>query len=131
MADEDQNIRMPMGDQGHDAEIRSDDDDERWGENDYIDDFVEEDEEESDDDDDDDNDDSTSDDEVIEDEIVEQFIRTFSIGDFDIDFDNALCLDRSAIPPPLFTQASYEKPNNWIERNRIGLEKVKEQLHLH
>jgi hypothetical protein len=131
MADEDQYVRMPMGDRGHDAEIRSDDGDERWGENDYMDDFVEEDEEESDDDDNNDNDDSTSDDEVIEDEIVEQFIRTFSIGDFDIDFDNALCLDRSAIPPPLFTQASYEKPNNWIERNRIGLEKVKEQLHLH
>jgi hypothetical protein len=128
MADEDQYVRMPMGDRGHDAEIRSDDGDERWGENDYMDDFVEEDEEESDDDDNNDNDDSTSDDEVIEDEIVEQFIRTFSIGDYDIEFDNALCLDRSVTFSARPTQASYDKPNNWVERNQIGLEGMKWRL---
>ena len=73
MADEDQIVRMPMGDDRlHDAEIRIDNgDDERWDEN-----AGAEDEEESDDDDDN-NDDSISDDEVIEDEIVEKFIRTF------------------------------------------------------
>ena len=73
MADEDQIVRMPMGDdRWHDAEIRIDNgDDERWDEN-----AGAEDEEESDDDDDN-NDDSISDDEVIEDEIVEKFIRTF------------------------------------------------------
>jgi hypothetical protein len=26
------------------------------------------------------------------------------------------------------TQASYNKPDNWVERNRIGLERVKQQL---
>jgi hypothetical protein len=111
-----------------DAEIRSDDGDERWGENECIDYFVEEEEEESDDDDDD-NDDSISDDEVIEDEILEQFIRTFSIGDY-IEFDNTLCLDRSVISSAQSTQALYDKPNNWVQRNQIGLEKVKEQLQL-
>ena len=31
------------------------------------------------------------------------------------------------VPLPT-TRASYNKPDNWRERNRIGLEKVKEQL---
>jgi hypothetical protein len=163
MADEDLNVRMPMGDRGHDAEIRSDDGDERWGENESIDDIGEEDEEESDDDDgDDDNDDSISDDEVIEDEIVnnwgesegesdddddddndresesdeeidedeilEAFLHTFHKGDYDKEFDDALCLDRSLLPPAQSTQASYHKPDNWGERNRIGLEEVQRQL---
>jgi hypothetical protein len=128
MADEDQNVRMPMDDGGHDAEIRSDDDDERWGENDYIDDIGEEDEEESVDDDDDDSDDSTSDDDVIEDEMAEQFIRTFSIGDYDTEFDDALCVDRSVTFSARPTQASYDKPDNWVERNRIGMERVEAQL---
>ena len=128
MADEDQNVRMPMDDGGHDAEIRSDDDDERWGENDYIDDIGEEDEEESVDDDDDDSDDSTSDDDVIEDEMAEQFIRTFSIGNYDTEFDDALCVDRSVTFSARPTQASYDKPDNWVERNRIGMERVEAQL---
>jgi len=89
--------------------------DERWDEN-----AGEEDEEESDDDDD------NNDDEVIEDKIVEKFISTFSIGDYDIEFDNALSYDRGVILPARPTQAPYNKPDNWIERNRLGLERVKD-----
>ena len=59
---------------------------------------------------------------------VEKFIRTFHKGYYDAEFDNALRLDRNVIPPARPTQASYNKPDNWIERNRIGLEKVKRQL---
>jgi hypothetical protein len=124
MADEDQIVRMPMGDdRWHDAEIRIDNgDDERWDENAW------EEEEDSDNDDDDDNDDSISDDEVIEDEIVEKFIRTFSIGDYDIEFASALSYDRSVVQPARPKQASYNKPDNWRERNRLGLERVKGRL---
>jgi hypothetical protein len=72
-------------------------------------------EEESDDDDDD------------EVEVVEKFIRTFHKGDYDA-FVNALSSNR-ALPPTLMpTQASYIKPDNWRERNRDGLDGVKEQL---
>ena len=73
-------------------------------------------------------DDSISDDEVIEDEIVEKFIRTFYIGNYDIEFDNALSYDRGVILPARPTQALYNKPDNWIERNRIGLEKMEGRL---
>ena len=48
--------------------------------------------EESDDDDDDDDDD-----EEIEDEIVEQFIRTFNNGNYDALIDAKLCKDRGVI----------------------------------
>jgi hypothetical protein len=98
----------------------------------------------SDDDDDDDADDvndlgesDESDDDSEEensndDEIAENFIRTFHTGDFDAEFDDALNSDRALMPPALSTarttQASYNKPDNWRERNRIGLERVKEQL---
>jgi hypothetical protein len=84
MADEDQIVRMPMGDdRWHDAEIRIDNgDDGRWDEN-----VGAEDEEESDDDDDNNDDSSGSDNEVMEDEIVEKFIRTFRNGTYDIEFD--------------------------------------------
>jgi hypothetical protein len=66
----------------------------------------------------------------IDDEILENFLRNFSNGDgdYDVEFDKALGLDRyvpSSVRP---TQASHNKPENWVERNRIGLEKVKEQL---
>ena len=78
--------------------------------------------------DDDDDDESTGSGE-IHDEIVDKFIRNFHNGDYDTEFDNALCADRSAVLPNTQpTQASYNKPDNWVERNRIGLEKVKEQL---
>jgi hypothetical protein len=122
---------MPMGNRVNVAEMDSDADDdgddivggnveaECHGDND--------DEEEGDDADDDE--DSSGSDDVIEDEIVEQFMRTFHNGDYDQEFDNALSLDRAEPLPNQPTQASYNKPNNWKkERNRIGLEKVKEQI---
>jgi hypothetical protein len=102
------------------------------------------DDEEIDDDDDDDDDnyndeddseDSKSDDEEsddddgVEDEIfLEKFIRTFHNGDYDAEIDDKLSLDRSPWHGPARPQASYNKPDNWRERNRIGLEKVKRQL---
>jgi hypothetical protein len=85
------------------------------------------DEEEENDDDDDDDDDSGSVAEV-KDETVETFIRTFHNGDYDIEFDNALSSDRSETLPVRPTQASYHKPDNWQDRNRIGLERIKGQL---
>jgi hypothetical protein len=81
------------------------------------------DEEESDDDD--------NYDEDIEDEIVEQFILTFHNGDYDAKIDARLCKDRGVRMPVRATQASYNKPDNWVERNRIGLEQVKEQLQVY
>ena len=83
------------------------------------------------DDGDDDNESSEGEDivEVEDENNVEEFLRTFHNGEYDAEFDNALCLDRAG---PLSntrpTQASYNKPDNWRERNRIGLEKVKRQL---
>jgi hypothetical protein len=59
---------------------------------------------------------------------METFIRTFHNGDYDAEFDDVLSIDRGVIPLVWSTQASYNKPDNWRERNRIGLEKVKEQL---
>lgn len=85
----------------------------------YMDDWGEDGEEESDDDD------EHFSVEEIEDEIVETFIRTFSNGDYDAEFDDKLCLNRMVPVPAQFTQASYNKPDNWVERNQIGLGKVK------
>jgi hypothetical protein len=65
---------------------------------------------------------------TIDDAIVEQFIRTLHIGGYDVELDNALCYERGIIPPARPTQALYIKPDNWRERNRIGLEKVQGQL---
>ena len=141
MVDEDDrnNVRrMPMGDRGHVAVMDySDEDDERRGENDDMDDLGEDesDEEESDNDDDeeDENDDGIEseeeEEEEVHDESVHKFIRTFHNGDYDQEFDDALSSDR-AVPLPTTrpTQALYYKPDNWRGRNRIGLEKVKEQL---
>jgi hypothetical protein len=72
----------------------------------------------------------TSDDEEeeVHDEIAHNFISTFYKGDYDVEFDEALDLDRDITLPARSTQASYIKPDNWVERNQIGLEKVKEQL---
>jgi hypothetical protein len=139
MADEDDqnNVRrMPMGDRGHVAVMDySDEDDERRGENDDMDDLGEDesDDEESDNDDDEEeeSDDGieSEEEEEVQGESVHKFIRTFSNGDYDQEFDEALSSDRSAVVPnTLPTQALYNKPDNWVERNRIGLEKVKEQL---
>jgi hypothetical protein len=76
-----------------------------------------------------DNDDSGS--SVSEDEVtVEIFTRTFHNGDYDAEFDDALGWDRGVFVAnnDRPTQASYNKPDNWRERNRDGLEKVKEML---
>ena len=75
-------------------------------------------------------DDDESTEEEIDNETVETFIFTFHRGDYDAEFDDALKYDRSVIPRLSPTQASYIKSENWIERNRIGLERVKEQLQI-
>jgi hypothetical protein len=64
----------------------------------------------------------------FDDEIVEKFICTFHKGDYDTEFDEALSSNRALTPTIMSTQASYIKPDNWRERNRDGLEGVKEQL---
>jgi hypothetical protein len=104
--------------------------DDESGEGDDMGDSGDDDDVEEGDDAENDEDSSGSDDVVIEDEInVEQFTRTFHNGDYDQEFDNELISDRAA---PLFnsraTQASYNKPDDWRERNRIGLESVRGQL---
>jgi len=75
-------------------------------------------------------DDNNNDDEEVGDEIGETFIRTFSNGNYDVEFNEALNFDRGLIEilPSMPTHASYNKPDNWVDRNRIGLEIVKEQL---
>ena len=73
-------------------------------------------------------DDDESDDEEIGDEIVETFILTFHNGDYDIEFDDALSYDRSVTLMVRPTQTFYNKPENWRERNCIGLEKIKREL---
>jgi hypothetical protein len=95
------------------------------------------DEENDDDDDDDDDDEDESDDgiendddeeEEVHDESVHKFIRTFHTGDYDQGFNDALSFDRSVIPPVRPTQASYNKPDNWSQINRLGLMTLQEQL---
>jgi hypothetical protein len=98
------------------------------------------DEEENDDDDDDEEDESVDSIESEEEEeeednvIAHNFIRTVSNGYYNQEFDDALSSDRSISTLTNWangarpTQASYNKPDNWIDRNRIGLEKVKEQI---
>jgi len=57
------------------------------------------------------------------------FIHAFNNGEYDDEFDNELGSDRSrVIPSAHTTQASYNKPDNWRERNRIGLENVIQRL---
>jgi hypothetical protein len=79
---------------------------------------------------DDDYDDINYNDKHIDDEIVDEFILTFSNGDYDAEFNEALNLDRiESVPlPNQTTQASYNKPDNWVERNQTGLTKVRKQL---
>jgi hypothetical protein len=57
-----------------------------------------------------------------------EFIRTFHTGNYDNTIDEALSSDRGVTFTTRATQASYNKPDNWRERNRIGLDKVKAQL---
>jgi Ran GTPase-activating protein (RanGAP) involved in mRNA processing and transport len=102
-------------------EMNSDDDD--------VDDDYEMDDSSGEDGDDDDYEDSISAEKIDDEVIVEQFIHTFHNGDYDTEFDKALSFDRSVVLPNTQpTQASYNKSENWRERNRIGLEKVKRQL---
>ena len=91
------------------------------------------DDDDEDDDDKDDEEDSESDENIISDDediisSIETFIRTFHNGDYNKELDDKLIHDRSVIPLARHTQTSYNKPDNWVERNQIGLEKVKEQL---
>jgi hypothetical protein len=72
--------------------------------------------------------DESDDDKEVEDEIVEKIMRTFHNGTYDAEFNNALSSNRALTPTIMPTQASYIKPDNWRERNRDGLEGVKEQL---
>jgi hypothetical protein len=69
---------------------------------------------------------------TIDDTVVEKFIRTFHIGGYDVEFNNALSFDRDLNRGERFpvwpTQASYTKSDDWRERNRIGIEKMKKQL---
>jgi hypothetical protein len=60
--------------------------------------------------------------------IADEFIRNFHTGDYDAEFDNALSYDRSVTLPTRPTHASYNKPDNWRERNRIGLERMQRLL---
>ena len=109
----------------HNNDDESDGDDMNdWGEND--DDWGGGEAEIEDDDEDNNNDDD--DEEKIEDKVVDKFILTFTNGNYDTEFDNELCTDRGLIEQARPTQASYNKPDNWRERNRIGIERVKEQL---
>ena len=83
------------------------------------------------DDADDDEDSSGSDDDVnIEDvKKMERFARTFNNCDYDQDLDDELSLKESgSLSHTRATQASYNKPNDWVERNRIGLEGMKRQM---
>jgi hypothetical protein len=126
MVDEDPNYILLAEDDGSNGEedIESEDDDDGNSEGDDMDDFGEEnDDEESGNDEDDDK--SISDEKIKN---MEIFIRTFHNGDYDTEFEAALSVDRRVTLPVRPTQASYNKPDNWIERNRIGLEEVKRQL---
>jgi hypothetical protein len=107
---------IPMDDWG-DMEDMEDSDDDESSEGDVLDGWGDS-EEESDDDDDDE----------VKVEIVEKFISTFHKGDYDAEFDNALSSNQTLPPTLMPTQASYIKPDNWRERNRDGLDGVKEQL---
>jgi len=101
---------------GNVEEVGSDGD----NDDDMLDDSSEEDSDEEDSDNDDDDDDDSSNSDVIDDAIVEKFIRSFSNSDYDIEFDNALTLDRNVVQPAQITQALYIKPDNWVVRNRLG-----------
>jgi hypothetical protein len=111
----------------HDNDDESGDDDmNNWGEND--DDWGNGEVEIEDDDEDDNNDDDDEETISIEDKVTDKFILTFTNGNYDTEFDNELSTDRGIIVSARPMQVSYNKPDDWRERNRIGLERVKEQL---
>jgi hypothetical protein len=122
MADEDPNLLLAEDDgaNGEEDIENEDDDDDNNSEGDDMDDFGEDnDDEESGNDDDDDEERMTN---------MEIFIRTFHNGNYDIEFEAAHSFDRCVTLQVWPTQASYNKPDNWRQRNRIGLEGVREQL---
>jgi hypothetical protein len=123
--DEDPNA---ADDWGNAEEVGSDDDDNDDSECDVdMDDFVEDNDEGESGNDEDDEDDDDDDEETMKN--MEIFIRTFHNGDYDKVFANSLDLDRNKILPTQPSQASYDnKPDDWVERNRTGLESVKAQL---
>jgi hypothetical protein len=107
-----------MGDWGEDDSKEEGSDDDNY-EEDESDDGIES---------DDDDEEEEEGEEEVHDKSVHTFIRTFHNGDYDQEFDDKLNSDRSAVVPNTrSTQASYNKPDNWVERNRIGLEKVKSE----
>jgi hypothetical protein len=64
-------------------------------------------------------------DSIRDDRNLEIFIRTFHNGDYDAELNDLI----SRRPPPdTPMQVSYNKPDNWRERNQLGLETVKKQL---
>jgi hypothetical protein len=136
MAEEDQNVRIPMGDRGHAAaavmDVDEDDEEERaWREYNMDDRDKEEnyDNDDEEEDESDDVDDGSKSEEEEDNKMAHNFIRTFHNGDYDKEIDDKLSYDRGLVLPNTQpTQASFNKPDNWIDRNRIGLEKVKEQL---
>jgi hypothetical protein len=90
----------------------------------------------SDDEEESDDDDSVvitvGDDDDEEEDCYELFLRTFHNGNYDAVLDKKLNFDREddldIILPIRPMQELYNKPDNWVERNRVGLEKIKEQL---
>ncbi len=117
-----------MDNWGEDNEGSDDSDDEEIDDDDDYDDNNYDDEDDSEDSESDEE--ESDDDDGVEDEIfLEKFICTFHNGDYDAEIEDKLSLDRSPWHGPARpTQASYNKPDNWRERNRIGLEEVKRQL---
>ena len=101
MADEDENVCMPVDDRDYVAEDSDEDDDIGRGENENMDDLGEDesDEEVNNDDEEDESDDGIESDddeeeeEEVHDEIVNKFIGTFHNGDYDQEFDDALSSD--------------------------------------
>jgi hypothetical protein len=89
-----------------------DDDDDESSDGDGLDNSSDSEDDLDDSDDEDDLDDSgESDDDEVDDEIMDKFICTFSNGDYDAKFDNALNYDRSVTLPVRRSQASYIKPD--------------------
>ena len=122
---------MPLDNRGDGEEIDSSDN------------HDDDDDEGSDGEDDDDEDSESYDDDLgmndeeeeVEDETAQIFIRTFHNGDYDTKIEDVLSSDQTLSSDPTLnlqnnrpTHASYFKPANWVERNRIGLENVIQHL---
>ena len=108
-------------------EDMEDSDDDESSEGDFLDGWGDS-EEESSEEEDDDESDYDEESSVEFDKTVEKFICTVHNGNYDTEFDEALSSNRALTATVMPTQASYNKPDNWRERNRIGLYSVKGQL---